>query len=46
MDLLCGTWNSAQRYVAAWMGEAFRGEKLLVYVWPSPFTVCLKLSHC
>ena len=45
-DLLDSTGNSAQCYVAAWMGEEFRGEKLLVYMWPSPFTACLKLSHC
>ena len=25
-DLLYSTWNSAQCYVPAWMGEAFRGE--------------------
>ena len=24
--LLCSVWNSAQRYVAAWMGEEFWGE--------------------
>ena len=32
MDLLCGTWNSAQRCVAAWMGEGFWGEWMLVHV--------------
>ena len=43
-DLLCSTGNSAQRYVAAWKGEEFRGEWIHVYVWQSPFTVHLKLS--
>ena len=34
-------------YVAAWMGEAFRGEWIHVHVWLSPFAVHLKLSqHC
>ena len=32
MDLLYGTWNSAQCYVAAWMGEGFGGEWMHVYV--------------
>ena len=42
-DLLYSTWNSAQRYVPAWMGEGFGG----VCVWLSPFTVHRKLSqHC
>ena len=46
-DLLPSTWNSAQCYVAAWMGGAFRGEWIQVYVWLGPFTVHLKLSqHC
>ena len=25
-DLLCSTWNSAQCYVAAWMGGEFGGK--------------------
>ena len=47
-DLLYSTWNSAQRYVLAWMGEGFGGEWIHVYVWLSPFTVHLKLltQHC
>ena len=45
--LLYSTWNSAQRYVPAWMGEGFGGEWIHVCVWLSPFTVPLKLSqHC
>ena len=36
------TGNSAQCYVAAWMGEKF-GEQIHVYVWLSPFAVHLKL---
>ena len=35
------TWNSAQCYVAAWMGGEFRGEWIHVYVWLSPFTLHL-----
>ena len=46
-DLLYSIWNSAQCYVAAWMGEEFGEEWIHVYVWPSPFAVHLKLSqHC
>ena len=46
-DLLWSTWNSAQCYVAAWMGGGFGGEWIHVYVWLSPFAVHLKLSqHC
>ena len=38
---------AAQYYVAAWMGGEFRGERIHVYVWLSPFAVPLKLSqHC
>ena len=45
--LLSSTGNSAQRYVAAWMGGEFGEEGILVYVWLSPSTVHLKLSqHC
>ena len=36
-DLLYSTWNSAQCYVAAWIGGEFGGEKIHVYVWLSPF---------
>ena len=45
--LLCSTGNSAQCYVAAWMGGEFGGEWILVYAWLNPFAVHLKLSqHC
>ena len=45
--LLSSTGNSAQRYVAAWMGGEFGEEGILVYVWLSPSTVHLKPSqHC
>ena len=45
--LLYSTGNSAQCYVAAWMGEEFEQGWTHVYVSPSPFTVHLKLSqHC
>ena len=47
MDLLYGTWNSAQCYVAAWMGEGFGGEWTHEYVCLSPFAVHLGPSqHC
>ena len=42
-DLLYSTGNSAQCYMAAWMGGEFGGEWIYVYVWLSPFTVYLKL---
>ena len=46
-DLLYSTGNSAQCYVADWMGGEFGGEWIHVYVWLSPFAVHLKLSqHC
>ena len=45
-DLLYSTWNSAQCYVAAWMGGRFGGELVHVYVCLSPFDVHLKLSQC
>ena len=46
-DLLYSTWNSAQRYAAAWMGGGFGGEWICVYVWLSPFAVHLELlQHC
>ena len=46
-DLLYSTGNSAQCYVAAWMGREFGGEWIHVYVRLNPFTVHLKLSqHC
>ena len=46
-DLLYSSENSAQCYVAAWIGGEFGGEWIPVYVWLSPFTVPLKLAqHC
>ena len=46
-DLLHSTCNSAQCYVATWMGGEFGGEWIYVYVWLSPLTAHLKLSqHC
>ena len=46
-DLLCSSWNSAQCYVAAWVGGEFGGEWIHVYVRLSPFAAHLKLSlHC
>ena len=42
--LLYSTGDSAQCYVAAWMGGEFGEERMLVYVWLSPFAVYLKLS--
>ena len=36
-DLLYSTWNSAQCYVVAWMGEECGGEQIQVYKWLSPF---------
>ena len=45
--LLDSTWNSAQCYVAAWMGGEFGGEWKHVYVWLRSFASHLKLSqHC
>ena len=45
--LLYRTGNSAQCYVAAWMGGEFGGERIHVYVWLNHFAVHLKLSqHC
>ena len=45
--LLYSTGNSAQCYMAAWMGGEFGGEWIHVYVWLSPFPVHLQLSqHC
>ena len=44
-NLLYSTGNSAQCYVAPWMGEEFGGEWIRVYVWLNPFTVHLKLSQ-
>ena len=45
-NLLYSTGNSAQCYVAAWMGGEFGGEWIHVYVWLSPFDVHMRLSQC
>ena len=46
-DLLYSTGNSAQYYVAAWMGGEFGGEWIHVNVWLSHPALQLKLSqHC
>ena len=42
-DLLYSTGNSAQCYLAAWMGGECGGEWIYVYVQLSPFAVHLKL---
>jgi len=42
--LLNSTGNSAQCYVAAWMGGESGGEWIHIYVWLSPIAVHLKLS--
>ena len=44
-DLLYSTGNSAECYVAAWMGGEFEGEWIHVYVWLGSFAVCLKLHN-
>ena len=41
--LAYSTQDSAQCYVAAWMGAEFGGEWIHVYIWLSPFVVHLKL---
>ena len=46
-SILYSTGNSAQCYVAAWVGGGFGGEWIHVYVWLSHFAIHLKLSqHC
>ena len=46
-DLQYSTGNSAQCYVAAWIGGELEGEWVHLYVWLSLFGVHLKLSqHC
>ena len=44
-NLLYSVWNSAQCYMAAWMGGEFGGDWIHVYVWLSLFTVHPKLSQ-
>ena len=43
-DLLYSTGNSAQCYVAAWMGGEFDGEWIHTHEWLSLLTVHLKLT--
>ena len=43
-NLLYSTVNSAQCYVAAWMGGKIGKEWIHVYAWLSPFAVHLKLA--
>ena len=46
-DLLCSSWNSAQCYVAAWVGGEFGGECIHVCAWLGSFAGHLKQSqHC
>ena len=45
-DLLHSTGDSAQCYVAAWMGGEFGEGWIDVYVWLSPSAVHRKLSRC
>ena len=46
-DLLYSTGNSAQCYVAAWMGGEFGGEWIHEYAWLRHSAVHRKLSqHC
>ena len=45
-ELLYSTWNSAQCYMAAWMKGGVGEEWIHVYMWLSPFSVHMKLSHC
>ena len=44
-NLVHSTWDSAQSYVAAWMGGEFGGKWIYVYVGLSPFVAHLKLSQ-
>ena len=44
-DLLYSKWNSAQHYVAAWMGGKSRGEWIHVYVWLSLLIIHLNISQ-
>ena len=43
-DLLYSRWNSAQCYVAAWMGGELRREWIHVHVWLSLFILYLKTT--
>ena len=43
-DVLYSTGNSAQCYVAAWMGRELEKEWIHACIWLSPFAVLFKLS--
>ena len=46
-SLVCSRRNSAQCYVAAWMGGESGGERIYVHVWLSFFAAHVKLlQHC
>ena len=45
-DLLFSIWNSAQWYVAAWMGGEFGGKWIHVYPWLSVPVHLKLLQHC
>ena len=45
-NLWYSTGNSAQCYMAAWMGGEFGKEWIHIYVWPSPFPVHKLSWHC
>ena len=42
-NLVYSIWNTAQCYVAAWIGQEFGEEWIHIYVWLSPFAVHTKL---
>ena len=44
--LPCSTGNSAQGFVAAWIGAESEGERVHACVWLSPFAVHLRWSQC
>ena len=44
-DLLYNTRNSAQCYVAVWMGGGVWGEWIHVHVWLGPFAIHLRLPQ-
>ena len=44
-DLMCSTWNSAQCYVAPWIGGELGGKWINLYGSLSPFDLQLKLSQ-
>ena len=44
-DLLYSTWNSAQCYVATWMGGECGEKWICVYVWLGSFAVPLNYHN-